>query len=147
MLSKITFRGCVASQCSQYYFMALCISNGKKKKKKTLQFSWLDITLCLSCSTIILIFNRISRPMQQDLKLFWCKTREEVVQLIKVGAKVNTRHSDDTTPLMVHAERGNSDLVRELLLHNAHVDLQDEVSSDYESFPGSVDDVHVCGCG
>lgn len=48
---------------------------------------------------------------------------------------------------MVHAERGNSDLVRELLLHNAHVDLQDEVSSDYESFCGSVDDVHVCVCG
>ena len=61
------------------------------------------------------------------MKLFLCKTREEISQLIKAGAKVNTRHGDETTPIMVHAQRGSIDLVLELLYHHANVDLQDEV--------------------
>ena len=47
--------------------------------------------------------------------------------MIKAGAKVNTRHGDETTPIMVHAQRGSIDLVQELLYHHANVDLQDEV--------------------
>ena len=65
----------------------------------------------------------------QNLKLFSCKTREEVSHLIKGGAKVNTRHGDETTPIMIHAQRGSIDLVQELLYHHANVDLQDEVMS------------------
>lgn len=63
-----------------------------------------------------------------------CKTREEIVQLIKAGAIVNTRRSDETTPLMIHAEKGSLDLVQELLFHDAHVDLQDEVSGIADRF-------------
>lgn len=61
------------------------------------------------------------------MKLFSCKTREEINELIKVGAKVNTRCGDETTPLMRYAEWGSGDLVQELVHHRANVDLQDEV--------------------
>ena len=69
------------------------------------------------------------------MKLFSCKTREEINQLIRTGAKVNSRRGDETTPLMIHAQSGSLDTVQELLLHYANVDLQDEVL------------VSVCGSG
>ena len=68
----------------------------------------------------------------QDLKLFMCKTREDVGQLVKAGANVNTRHGDETTPLMRHAQSGDKDLVLELLECHANVDLQDEVMYTYK---------------
>ena len=63
----------------------------------------------------------------QDLELFTCKTREDIGQLVKAGANVDTRHGDETTPLMRHAQNGNHDLTLELLECNAKLDLQDEV--------------------
>ena len=63
----------------------------------------------------------------QNLKLFESKTREEIAQLVKCGAKVNTRRGDQATPLMVHAQKGNFDVVQELLQHFANTDLRDEV--------------------
>ena len=54
--------------------------------------------------------------------------------MIKVGGRVNTRHGDETTPIMVHAQGGSIELVQELLHHHANVDLQDEVSEDIPSW-------------
>ena len=51
-----------------------------------------------------------------------------VQKLVKKGAKVDERRGDGTTPLMVHAEQGNKEVVRELIRQSANVDLQDEVS-------------------
>lgn len=50
-----------------------------------------------------------------------------VQKLIKKGAKVDERRGDGTTPLMVHAEQGSKEVVRELIRQSANVDLQDEV--------------------
>ena len=66
------------------------------------------------------------------MKLFSCKTREEINELVKMGAQVNTRHGDESTPLMGYAKSGSGDLVQELVRHHANVDLQDEVKHYYE---------------
>ena len=47
--------------------------------------------------------------------------------MVRLGAKVDARRGNETTPIMVHAEGGSLDLVQELLHHNANIDLQDEV--------------------
>ena len=59
--------------------------------------------------------------------MFKCTTAEVVQKLVKKGAKVDERRGDGTTPLMVHAEQGSKEVVRELIRQSANVDLQDEV--------------------
>ena len=59
--------------------------------------------------------------------LFKCTTAEMVQKLVKKGAKVDERRGDGTTPLMVHAEQGSKEVVRELIRQSVNVDLQDEV--------------------
>ena len=88
----------------------------------------------------------IAHFFAQNLKLFSCKTREEIGQLIKAGAKVNFRGVNETTSLMTHALNGTLDLVQELLDHHANVDLQDEV--DFLKLCGNQISealVHACG--
>ena len=41
---------------------------------------------------------------------------------------MDERRGDEATPLMVQVEVGNEEVVKELLRHNANVDLQDKVS-------------------
>ena len=59
--------------------------------------------------------------------LFKCTTAEAVQRLVKKGANVDERRADGATPLIVHAELGNGEVVKELIRLNANVDLQDEV--------------------
>ena len=59
--------------------------------------------------------------------LFKCTTAEAVQRLVKKGANVDERRADGATPLMVHAELSNGEVVKELIRLNANVDLQDEV--------------------
>ena len=65
--------------------------------------------------------------------MFICKTAEGVRKLIKEGAKVDERRGDGATPLMVHVESGNKNVVQELINHDANVDLQDEVTLSYRT--------------
>ena len=78
-------------------------------------------------STHILCLTGVMIVTLQNLKLFKSKTREETARLVKCGAKVDTRCGDQTTPLMVHAQQGNYDVVQELLQNFANIDLRDEV--------------------
>ena len=41
---------------------------------------------------------------------------------------MDERRGDEATPLMVQVDCGNEEVVKELLAHNANVDLQDKVS-------------------
>ena len=59
--------------------------------------------------------------------LFSCTTAEAVQRLVKKGANVDERRADGATPLIVHAELGNGEVVKELIRLNANVNLQDEV--------------------
>ena len=63
----------------------------------------------------------------QSHQLFTCKTPEEVSRLRKEGAKVDVQRGDKATPLMVHAENGNKEVVQQLISYDANVDTQDEV--------------------
>ena len=51
-----------------------------------------------------------------------------VRKLVQDKAKVDERRGDEATPLMVQVDCGNEEVVKELLAHNANVDLQDKVS-------------------
>ena len=48
-------------------------------------------------------------------------------RLLKGGASVDERRGDDATPLHVHAESGNNEVVAELLRGNADIDSKDKV--------------------
>ena len=48
-------------------------------------------------------------------------------RLLKGGANVDERRGDGATPLHVHAESGNCDVVTELLSGNADIDSRDKV--------------------
>ena len=61
----------------------------------------------------------------QSLELFTCKTRDGIKSLVHSGAKVDTRDSDQATPLIAHARQDHLDIIKELLRLRANVDLQD----------------------
>ena len=71
--------------------------------------------------------NVFFQASERSRGLFKCTTAEMVQKLVKKGAKVDERRGDGTTPLMVHAEQGSKEVVRELIRQSANVDLQDEV--------------------
>ena len=48
-------------------------------------------------------------------------------KLVKGGARVDDRRGDGATPLIVHTEQGNFEVVKLLIEFNANVDLQDQV--------------------
>jgi len=50
-----------------------------------------------------------------------------VRRLLKRGASIDERRGDDATPLHVHAESGNNEVVAELLRGNADIDSRDKV--------------------
>ena len=75
--------------------------------------------------------NILFQASERSRGLFKCTTAEVVQKLVKKGAKVDERRGDGTTPLMVHAEQGSKEVVRELIRQSANVDLQDEVCKLY----------------
>ena len=48
-------------------------------------------------------------------------------KLLKKGANVDERKGNGATPLHVHAENGNNEVVAELLRGNADIDSKDKV--------------------
>lgn len=56
---------------------------------------------------------------------------EGVRRLLKGGASVDERRGDGATPLHVHAESGNNEVVAELLRGNADIDSRDKVFLSY----------------
>ena len=63
----------------------------------------------------------------QSRALFTCKSPETLQTLVKEGAKLDGKRGDGATPLIVHTELGNFEVVKVLIELNANVDLQDEV--------------------
>jgi ankyrin repeat protein len=61
----------------------------------------------------------------QSRKLFTSETGDHIKSLIGKGAKINTTNSDEATPLIVHTQQNNIEIVKELIQHRANVDLQD----------------------
>ena len=57
--------------------------------------------------------------------MFTCKTPEEVKSLVSKGAKVDTRNSEEATPLIVHTRMTRVEVVKELIALRASIDLQD----------------------
>ena len=48
-------------------------------------------------------------------------------RLLRGGASIDERRGDGATPLHVHAESGNNEVVAELLRGNADIDSRDKV--------------------
>ena len=62
--------------------------------------------------------------LTQNKKLFTTTTVEALRALVNKGADVDTREKNGVTPLMVHTEKREKDLVQELIKLRANVDLQ-----------------------
>ena len=56
------------------------------------------------------------------------KTAEGIGRLVREGVRVDEKRGDGVTPLMVAAEGDNIEVAKELLDHQANIDLQDNVS-------------------
>ncbi len=61
----------------------------------------------------------------QNAKLFRVATVEQVRSLANNGADVDSRDSSGMTPLMVHTDKGEKEIVQELIRLRANIDLQD----------------------
>ncbi len=61
----------------------------------------------------------------QNAKLFKVTTVEHLRSLANNEADVDSRESSGLTPLMVHTDRGEKELVQELIRLRANIDLQD----------------------
>jgi len=98
----------------------------QKLSSKT-EITVLLIHLILDNAARHVLYVSLTQASEMSRGLFKCTTAEAVQRLVKKGANVDERRADGATPLMVHAELGNGEVVKELIRLNANVDLQDEV--------------------
>ena len=61
----------------------------------------------------------------QSRKLFACKTTDRVRELVSKGANVDCRQGNGVTPLLIHTDAKEKEIVQELLRQKANIDLQD----------------------
>ena len=100
----------------------------QKLSSKT-EITVLLIHLILDNAARHVLYVSLTQASEMSRGLFKCTTAEAVQRLVKKGANVDERRADGVTPppLIVHAELGNGEVVKELIRLNANVDLQGEV--------------------
>ena len=107
-----------------------------------------SVCMCVCVSACVYVCVHLIgshfQTLLQSHQLFTCKTPEEISRLVKEGAKVDVQRGDKATPLMVHAENGNKEVVQQLISYDANVDTQDEVRLSVCHLNLSVLCLYVC---